>query len=410
MQAVLTARLLGAEGYGIVAVAMAVVSIAATVCVFGFGSLSVREIPARLATGDAAGTAAFLRHAFTVVLALSAAAAIGLELAMGATKWIDSAYRRVLEIGALLIVPFALIALFRGMSQGFGRIPLAQVPGEIVRPAVMVLLMGVAVLLGLRFEPLDFMWSYLAAATLVALAGGAWLWRSELAILPPPAASKPRRHFAAALPFLALGLTGLLEGEINTLMLGWLIGPHETGLFQPIVRLTPVLALPIVAADMRFAPRVSELWHSGQLERLRAVTATFTWTTTLLTLAISFSAALAGPWLMGIFGSEFRPSAPLLWIVAAAQVLNAVSGPGGVLLTMIGRSGSALVGKFAGLAVNLAIGALLIPTRGALGAAIAIGSGIVVWNACFVVMAVVHCGFDPTLVGSLRSIAKPRKR
>lgn len=408
-QAVLTARLLGAAGYGIVAVAMSVVSLLATVCLFGFGPLAVREIPARTAVDDAGGTAAFLRHAAVVVLALSALSAVGLVIVVTATEWVRPAYRIVLGVGSVLVAPLALLGLSRGVAQGFGRIALAQAPGELMRPGALVLVMGAAALLGLGFGPMDYMWSAVGAVMLATLASGIWLWRSELSALPRLApASEVRRHFGAALPFLALGLTGMLQGEINTLLLAWFAGPRETGLFQPIVRLTPLFTLAVQAAGMRYAPRMSELWQRGETDRIRAVTATFTWTTSLITLALALAIAAAGPWLMRVFGPEFDEAAPLLWYVAGAQVFNAACGPVGMLLMMSGRSSAALGGQVGGVTINIALGVLLIPAHGAWGAVVGMVAGILVWNLTMLAMTRLRYGFDPSILGVLLRIGEAR--
>jgi O-antigen/teichoic acid export membrane protein len=159
------------------------------------------------------------------------------------------------------------------------------------------------------------------------------------------------------------------------------------------------MILPLTSALMRYSPRVAEFWQKGEIDRLRAVTRTFTWTTCLLTLAAALAIALAGPWLLWIFGPEFRKSAPLLWIVAGAQVVNAACGPVGMLMVMSGCSGRALAGHLTGLVVNVALGVLLIPTHGAFGAAIAMAIGIVVWNLSMLAMARARFGFDPSVAG-----------
>jgi O-antigen/teichoic acid export membrane protein len=264
----------------------------------------------------------------------------------------------------------------------------------------MVLLMAAAAWLGQRFAPADYMWSVLAAVLLATTLTGAWLWRSELASLAPlHNMGNTRAQFAAALPFLGIALTSILQGEISTLLLGWFAGPREAGLFQPIVRMAPLIMLPVQAAGMRYAPRMAEFWRRGEIDRIRSVTTTFTLTTSLLTAGIALSLAASGPWIMWIFGPEFQQSAPLLWYIAAAQVFNAACGPVGMLLTMSGRSGGALNGHLAGLAVNVALGALLIPAHGAWGAIVGMVAGIVVWNLTMLGITRSHCGFDPSLAG-----------
>jgi O-antigen/teichoic acid export membrane protein len=378
---------------------MSAVQILGTLSMFGFGPLAVREVPRIAASGHE--LSGFLRHAFVTVLLVSTAAAVALAIIATTTGLMPPAYRTAFGIGAFLVAPLALIALFRGIAQGFGRIALAQTPGEVMRPGALVLLMGAVVVLGLPFRSTDYMWSAAGAGVVAAIIGGAWLWVSERADLRPSHPSSDRRHFAAALPVLGLGLASMLQGEMNTLLLGWLASPHEAGLFQPIVRLTPVLTLAVQAAGMRYAPRMAEMWERGEMDRIRSVTSKFTWTTSLLTLASALAIAACGPWLMRVFGPEFSQSAPLLWYVAGAQVFNAACGPVGMLLTMSGRSAQALGGQIAGLAVNATVGAVLIPTYGARGAVIAMVAGILIWNLSTLAMASARFGFDPSLAGAL---------
>jgi O-antigen/teichoic acid export membrane protein len=402
-QAVLTARLLGASGYGTVAVAMSIVQILATVSVFGFGGLAVREVSARIAAADRTGLAAFVRVAVLVVLAFSVIGSLILAMLAGSSGIVHPDYRSVLLIGAMLPVPVALIALFRGIAQGFARIALAQAPGEIVRPGAMVLVMGLAAILGVRLAPSHIMWTAVGAAIIAAIAGGAWLWVRELVALPRLNSIHGVAHqIAVALAFVGLDLTSILQGEINTILLGAVASAHDAGLFQPILRLTVVLTLAVQAAGMRYAPRIAELWEKGDRERIRLITKTFTWTTSLITLGVAVVTAATGPWLMWLFGPEFRQVAPLLWIVAVAQVFNAACGPVGTLLMMSGASGRALVGLVAGLVVNALVGILLIPAHGALGAVIAMVGGIFVWNFVMWLMVTKHHGFDPTIAGALK--------
>jgi O-antigen/teichoic acid export membrane protein len=400
-QAVLSARLLGATGYGRVLVPMAIVQIVGLLGLSGYAGLAVREIPARIATGDAGGLTAFVRHAFLMVVGLSAAATVVLVIVAVDTNLVGPEYRETLEIGALIVVPFALIGLLRGLAQGFGRVAQAQAPGELARPAVMLVPLATVALLGLSFGPLDYMWLSLLTAVVAMLVAAGWLWKSDWSRLREPPASTGARHFAAAVPFLGLGLVETLQGQINTLLLGSIASPHEAGLFQPVVRLTPVIMLPVMAAGMRFGPRIAELWQNQEMDRIRWTTRTFTWTTSVLTLGIAVTLAGAGPRVMEIFGPDFPESAPLLWYIAGAQVFNAACGPVTMLLAMSGRSGRALWGQIAGLTANVLIGAALIPAYGTRGAAIAMASGIVVVNVILLAMAKAHHGFDPSIRGIL---------
>ncbi|MBX7457691.1 oligosaccharide flippase family protein [Qipengyuania sp. 1NDH17] len=407
-QAVLTARLLGPAGYGTIATVLAIAQVLAMLAVFGLGPMAVREVPSRLAGGELAALARLWRLSLRIVLLLSILfAAVAVLVAIPAFAGQHTAGER-LAFGGLLVVPLALVGLLRGWAQGFDRMWNAQLPSEVMRPALMVAAMLVVALGGLAFSPRDYVMLALIGTVLAAAASFAMLWHSNLRKLPKDAEKPAAKATAmASLPFLGLGITVILQGELNTLLLASLAGPEETGLFQPVARVAPLLALPVQAAGMRFAPKIAEFWRKGDIERVRSLTRTFTWTTSLLTALIAIAIAAAGPWIFALFGKEFIASAPLLWVMAAAYVISAAGGPAGVIFAMARRTGTAAMGQIAGLAVNLAIGVLLIPSYGAAGAVMAMLAAFVTWNLLLVALMRRQLGIDPSLFAL---VSQPRDR
>lgn len=403
LNGLLAARLFGAAGYGVIAVAMSIVSIAATVSLFGFGPLAVREVPARIAAGDVQGLGQFLRQALVNVMLIAVTASVGIVLFAFATPSLAPVYRPIVAIGGFLVIPVAFLGLFRGVAQGFERVVLAQLPGDVFRPTLILAVMATVFAIGIDYGPAHYMWTAAVASTLTVFVAGVFLWNKELASLPlVRGPGGQTRFFVAALPFAGLGLTGLLEAELSTLLLATFTGPRDTGQFQPVIRLAPLMLLPVQAVLMLYAPRIAELWQRGEIRRIQSLTLKFTAVTTALTVGSGAAVVILGPYLMRLFGPEFSDSARLLWIVAGAQVVNAACGPVGWLLIMAGRSSSALVGQVIGLLVNVAVGAALIPAYGAWGAATSMAGGVVAWNITLLFLARRQYGFDPSIWGVLR--------
>ncbi|HYD25022.1 MAG TPA: oligosaccharide flippase family protein [Croceibacterium sp.] len=395
--AVLTARVLGVRGYGTVAVALAIVQILATLCAFGLGSLAVREIPALLARSAAPAARLFVSRAAGTVVLLSLLGGAVLVLAVAAFAGTGSPMRGELLLAAAIVVPTALLLLFRGTAQGFGRVAAAQWPSEILRPAAAIALLAGAAVLGLAVRPGDYLAGFLAVSVLSAIVAGMLSWRALPAAQAPLALAPDRAMLAGAAPFLGMGLAAALQAEINTLLLGWLASREQAGLFQPIAKLAPLMTVAVQSAAMAYAPRVAALWQSGDRDTLVRLTRRFTLATSVATVALVLPLVAAGPWLLAAFGPEFAQVAPLLAIVGAAQALNAACGPVGFLLAMTGRPGAALVGQLVGLAANVAVGLWLIPSHGALGGAIAMALGIVLWNLTLLVRVRRELRFDPSL-------------
>lgn len=401
-QAALTARLLGPEGYGSVAIAISISTLFAFLGVFGLGGLSVREIP-RLQIREKWGALlGFLIFASTCVLLLSLAG--GSAVSGAAMMALGGAYTE-LGWGILLVPVIALLILFRGFSQGFGEILGAQGPTELVRPIIMTLVLGYAFLAALQLTTQNYMFMF-AVANVVALAVAVVAIARTLMQRVP---STPKViHSAAwrrsATPFLAISILAVTQAEINTILLSWLSGPEETGLFQPILRLAPVMIIGIQAINFPLEPRISQLWEQGHNERLVHVASLTTLTTTAAVVAASGIILLLAPWLLSVFGKAFEANMVALIWIAAAQVFRAACGPVVVLLSMTGHQSISMYCQLAGLALNVLLGILLIPDLGAAGAAIAMSVSIVVWNVLMLFAVKRRLGFDPSIISATRRI------
>jgi O-antigen/teichoic acid export membrane protein len=402
-QAILAARLLGPQGYGVVAVAMSVAAIAGTLTMLGLGPLAVREVARLSVRAEWGRLRGFLRFSTRSVLAASAlAAAVIVALAL-ATPLFGPSFRGAVALAAPLAPLLALLAVFRGQCQGFGRVVAAQAPGELLRPALMVAALGLLFAMAGAAAPRAYIILAIGAALAGTAAAALTQWRIVATMVPAaPPMMAPREWSGAATPFLALAIAGILQGEVNTLLLGWLVGPTEAGLFQPLARLAPVMLIGMQAVSMRYGPRVSELWAQGDTAQLIRVTRMVTVTTTLFAAATCAAILLLAPWILGIFGKAFTANAAALGWIAAAQMFSVACGPAGLLLTMSGHPSRALAGHLAGLSVNVALGLWLIPQHGAHGAAQAMAGGTVVLNLVMLVGVRRHLGFDPSLAGLLQ--------
>ncbi|WP_160603084.1 oligosaccharide flippase family protein [Pontixanthobacter aquaemixtae] len=399
VQAIIAARLLGVDGYGLVAVALSVAHIAAAFALFGYGTLATREIAGWLASGKQHLLGKFARHAVVSVLGISALSAI---VIFAASPFLAE-YRSVILVAAAIIPAVALIQLLRGMAQGFGDVSAAQWPGEILRPAMLIAL----VVCSLAFIPDVTAPGFLimfAMASLCSALAGAILVRRHMSArntverTANTETSDNPAFFGKAAPFFALSMLAIVQGEFATIMLALFASPEQAGLYQPIARLTPIIALPATAAAMRYAPRVSEFWNSGQMSRLADVTRTYTLATCGLTTAVTITLAGLGPLILLAFGPDFTAVAPLLWIVGAGQIFNTATGPVGYLLTMTGHVRMATISKVLGVVAALVAAVLLVPHYGATGAAIAVSVGLIAWNTAALIATRRLLGFDPSLL------------
>lgn len=402
-QAILTARLLGPEGYGVVAVALSVTAIAATLSMLGFGPLAVREVAQLAARAEWGRLRGFLRFSTLSVLAVSVLAAAAIATLALATPLVGPSFRGTVALAAPLVPMLALLAVLRGQCQGFGRVVAAQAPGELLRPAVMAGALGMLLAAQGTAQPRVYILIALGTALAAVAAAALSLGRIVAARVPAgPATAAGRDWSRAAAPFLCVMLLGVVGTEASTLILGWLAGPREAGLFQPIIRIAPILMIATEAISIPLAPRLAQLWEHGDIEAIRRLFHKATLYAACGTAGLAIALLFLSPLILSAFGRAFLVTQPLLIWVAVAQTLNAAFGSAGLLLAMAGRMKARIVAQTATMLVQVVASLLLIGPYGAAGATAALVAAILTWSILHWFLAWRILGIDTSLLAVVR--------
>ena len=377
LYAVAAARLLGPTGYGTVAFAMSVATIAATFSLLGTNGLAIRvmaTLKLRAAWGRLRG---FIEWSCGAVIFVS----IILGALVAAASTASGPYRDALLLVSVAVPLLAGLQLLRGISQGAGLVVTAQIPMDVVRLAVTLSLIGVLIVYGSDTSPTEVILVLLLSLA-VAFVLAAGILRRYLKSIPREGPVRSNRHqwLSESLPFLGIALFGIVGSEINTLLLGWLAGPREAGLYQPIARLAPIMMLSREAIEMPLAPRMASLWESQSTSQLRRIIQRSALACTLATAGLAGLIVALSAFIFAAFGPEFGQYRHYLYWIAAAQVLNAAVGPSSLLLAMVGNMRLRIQAQVTTLVLQIGLGVTLIPIWGAAGAAISLAGGIIAWS------------------------------
>jgi len=130
-------------------------------------------------------------------------------------------------------------------------------------------------------------------------------------------------------------------------------------------------------------------------------------TTTFLVIVLASPViavlALAPDKVMGIFGSDFVEGSKLLLILAIGQFINVITGSVAYLLIMSGHERQYQASTTLAGVLILVLGLFLIPTYGAMGAALSTATSVATANVCCAYMVWRHLGFLPW--PALRAVA-----
>jgi O-antigen/teichoic acid export membrane protein len=393
---ILLSRLLGLEAYGEYVIALSWALVLALPAKAGFDTTTLRYSTIYLEKNESAALRGFIRFA-SAFIALSWAVIVSLIMAAGqALIPVGDGTR---AWGALLILPLALLAFCSALMRTARRIVAAQFYDQVLRPALIIVGVGVAVASGVRLAPNSAM-GLTTVATSVTL--GALILHLRRAFraagLHKANYDDWRKWLALSVPMLALSVVQELMNQIDIILLGQLADEKQAALFAASWRLASLVPFGLVGLATMAGPLIATAHDRGatdELHRVSRVVARAGFAFALVGAGILY---LLGDTLLGLFGPGFVQGRAVLSILLLGGIANAFTGVVAYFATLTGRERPAL-GIFAGaLVLSIALNLLLIPRFGAVGAAIASSSATAAWNLAMLFYVRRTTGIDASAV------------
>jgi len=403
LNSVVMARLLGVDGFGAFANAMAWVAILPSA--FGFDILIVREVAILVTRQDWPLLKGLLRFTnYFVVLFSLLIACIAFFAARSIFALPEQATMNFTLMAALpLIMLTALENLQSSALRGFGQILYATVPGMIIRPGMLL-----AAILTLHF----FWPTYLNASSAMLLNGLVFavniaidfFWLNK--VLPNQAKSSTAAYqvnkwVLSALPLLVYGGMQIILGQVDIAMLGALRSSNEAGLYAVSSRLATLLGYTLFAAEMILAPTIAKMFANGEMEKLqlgltRAIRAAF-----LLVLPIGLGFIIWGKPILAIFGPKFEGSYQMLVVLVFGRLAHVFLGSGAVVLSMTGHERTVALTVFIAGVMNILFNALVIPVYGLMGTALVSAGSLILMRLALSYLALRKTGLNCTFLGNI---------
>jgi O-antigen/teichoic acid export membrane protein len=280
------------------------------------------------------------------------------------------------------------------------RVLLSEVADSVVRP---LLLLAFFLLLGSVFSvssTFAVLWGNVLAVTVVAVVLARHLWRHlpRPAVAAVPDMAERADWLATALPMIFIAGMSLIMSRTDIIMLGSLAGPAEAGIYAIGSRVAELATLGLVAVNTVLAPRISEMYRGDDRRPLQALLRLAAWFSFAFTSCAALALVGLGPFVLPLFGEDFAAAYLPMLILLAGQVVSALVGSVGFLMTMTGRQKEAATVMFVAVLINVVGNWLLIPLYGMMGAAIATGLSIAFWNVVLCVRVVRNVRLNPSVL------------
>ncbi|MBT8098494.1 MAG: polysaccharide biosynthesis C-terminal domain-containing protein, partial [Gammaproteobacteria bacterium] len=155
------------------------------------------------------------------------------------------------------------------------------------------------------------------------------------------------------------------------LVLGALGTASDIGVFYAAHRTAALVGLILLAANSIIAPKFAALYHKRETTTLDEVMRNSAMFMTAAAAPAILLFFLVPEFVISIFGRDFTEGGDLLRVLAFGQMFNVITGSVGFMLMMTDNSRSLLIVTLSMVVVNVVLSFSLIPSYGAMGAAIA---------------------------------------
>jgi O-antigen/teichoic acid export membrane protein len=358
------ARILGPGSLGVFVYASALLLLAQSAIAGGLSLQLTRELAAH---PESAGPVVRCATTFARICALIAAAALGAHATLG----LQGPNRTALLLFILAVIPSGDIAIQEAIFLGrraYHRV--TQV--AVLENGIKLLLAGAALFSGAGVTAVCVA---VVLARWTAYGYGRLLVRNTLGtiVVPDSAPSGSLRTFARdALPWALLYTVGLAYFRVDILMLQAFRSSAEVGLYGAAGTLVAVLLLLPGAANATLYPRLSAA-YPGPWEDFVSLARRALLGLVLVTIPPALLVlAIAAPLLTLLYGAEYRQSAPVLRILAAAVPIHALNVIAGSVLQAANRQTAMVRAVMIALVAQIALGCMLVPRYGMEGAAVAL--------------------------------------
>lgn len=397
------ARLLGPAGLGVYAYALAAAGAASVPAALGLPAAVTRFLAVYRQREEWSAARGLLRYADRLAVGVGLLLGAGVA-ALGFFGW--SGQRLPVFLLAAPLVPlFAAANLRQKALQGLDRPVAAQLPLQVIKPAVFLLAAGALWLAGVRAvrTPEGAMAAWTVSVA-IAFGAGASLVRSSSPrslCAAPPDVSRKGVWLRVALPMLLADSMGMLYTRTDTLMLGALRPATDVGLYAVALRAAAILAVLLGASNWVLAPWFARLHDEGNRERLQRIVTRSTRAVFAVTFLGFCVAVIWGKLLLGtVFGAPFRAAYPALVVLGVARLVDVAVGPVVTLLAMTGGQRALAVTMGCAALANVVGCGLLIPRFGMMGAAFSFGAAVVATNVALAAVVRRRLGVGSTIIGA----------
>lgn len=400
------ARTLSLSDYGVIALGFSWLTIGGTIGSFGTDTVSLRFVAEGKARND-------INQVSSVIIWGTKLAFIsGSTVALSSIIFFIFSFPNLtyiqkvsLSIIALATPFFAVTLNCSGILRGAKKVVLGTSLEVVFRPFFIIFLVAL----------LAFLWGSALNAAFVAciiftsqcvpalfgiIQSRKLINRNEISA----ANNQSKVWISIATPIALTNIMSVLINNFDTIAVGYFLSSEASGVYRASSQLANLVAFGLVASNGIVAPLIAELFSSGKMQELRSMLRFSSGMISIVSLIGVLGLSFGGKLFLSAFGEEYQEGFPTLIILLIGQLINALCGPTGFVMSMTGHQKQAMKIFAVGAIFNIAMNFILIPRIGSMGAAIANVFGIAFWNLIILYYLNSKIGLDPSILSFFRRL------
>jgi len=394
-------RILGANQYGHYMIALGWGMVLVIPCRMGLDNSVLRFATIyrdEAKSGDFRGLVVFSATSIAVV-ALAIVSIILLAKSAGFGPLAPVGWPLVAGL-ALLVPALAMLGWLSALIRTANRIFASQFYEQVLRPALLIALLGLAVVAGIGLDAGQAMILTGITVVIAMLGIGLHSWRLFADLLSTRASFDRRRDWlSVSWPLFLMAIVQELLNQVDLILLGIFSNATEAAHFAAAWRLASLVSLGLMAIGTVSGPLIASAFNRNDSRELSQIARLSARVATGFALAVATLLVIFGKRALGLFGPGFEPAYVILLVLLVGGLVNSFTGAAGYFLIMTGSERVALMILAGALLVSIAINLLLIPLLGALGAAIASTIALASWNLAMAIHIRRRLGIDVTAFG-----------
>lgn len=368
---IILARFLGPESFGVFVLGIAIIQSATAIALLGLNE----SVPRFISFHRGKNELEKIRRTASTGLLITIFSSISFSLLLfvlsdtiALTVFEEAALVTPLKILAISIPALASIKFFLSLFQGQQDAVYSTLMNDFLWSGAIVLLVTGSVSLGYSVEGAAA--AYLAAAFLsLPIIAYTYLRKYDHGF--DFSDLNTRKLLVFSWPLFLISALSILTRWYDVLMLGWLTGSVDSGIYDVAYSIAGYGALLIEVVGFMFMPVISELYAKKNTKRIREIYDLATRWMTLTTLPVIAGMLIFPREIIQIlFGSDYVGAALPLSILSLAFLFRVFKGPAEATFISMGDNRKLLAGKTVTSVLIVSLNLLLIPIYGTKGAAI----------------------------------------